>query len=168
MCNHNWNLCVCNGMKEHVSSSADSHYRPTVTVRTITVQHIIPGSRLPLLSPGIKQSPKQINRRPAVVMGAATGPRGPLPASLAPPATKEQTVIPTWLFCPGPHGAMIKTVQVTEGVRWASPPLPSPSPWQQHYLQPSHGGPQETGETEGVGLPVLWKILNIFPPETSD
>lgn len=31
-----------------------------------------PGKRLPLLSPGIKQSPKQINRRPAVVMGAVT------------------------------------------------------------------------------------------------
>lgn len=44
-------------------------------------------------------------------------------ASLAPPATKEQTVILTWLFCWGPHGAVLKAVQLTEGVRRPSFPL---------------------------------------------
>lgn len=56
--------------------------------------------------------------------GSSDWARGPLPASVAPPATKEQTVIPTWLFCRGPHGAMIKTVQLTEGVRRPPHPLP--------------------------------------------
>lgn len=57
--------------------------------------------------------------------GSSGWARSPLPASVAPPATKEQTVIPTWLFCRGPHGAMIKTVQLTEGVRRPSPSLDS-------------------------------------------
>lgn len=59
--------------------------------------------------------------------GSSGWARSLLPASVAPPDTKEQTVIPTWLFCRGPHGAMIKTVQVTEGVPRPSPSLDSSS-----------------------------------------
>lgn len=82
--------------------------------------------------------------------GSSRWTRRPLAAPLAPRATKEQTVIPTWLFCRGPHGAMIKTGQTHRGG-----PLALPFPRQHLYLQPSHGGPQETEET-GVLETHIW------------
>lgn len=72
--------------------------------------------------------------------GAAAAAVRPLAAPLAPRATKEQTVIPTWLFCRGLHGALIKTGQTLPG----GSASPSPSPPQQRqptyppYLQSSH------------------------------
>ncbi len=60
--------CVC---LPH-SGSVDNRHWPTGKNDYSAIYH--PGNLLPLLSPGIKQSPKQINRRPAVVMGAAAGP----------------------------------------------------------------------------------------------
>lgn len=110
-------------------------YSPCLTGRDSAIYHA--GNLLPSLSPGIKQSPKQIKRRPAVATGAAAEAARPLAAPLAPRATKEQTVIPTWLFCRGPHGALIKTGQTL----WGGSAGPSPSPLQQHpshYLRPSH------------------------------
>lgn len=122
-------------------------YSPCLTGRDSAIYHA--GNLLPSLSPGIKQSPKQIKWRPAVATGAAAEAARPLAAPLAPRATKEQTVIPTWLFCRGPHGALIKTGQTLQGGRGGAshgalymgrPQVmehggsagPSPSPLQQH------------------------------------
>lgn len=90
---------------------------PCLSGRDSAIYHA--GNLLPSLSPGIKQSPKQIKRK------ACCAAARPLAAPLAPRATKEQTVIPTWLFCRGPHGALIKTGQTLRG-GGSRRPLPLP------------------------------------------
>lgn len=105
------------------SNTADSHSWLTGSNYYSAIYHA--GNLLPLLSPGIKQSPKQINRRPAVVMGAATEPAAHSQPRWLPLQQKSRR----W-FQPGPFvevhmGAMIKTAQVTKGVRQPSPSLDS-------------------------------------------
>ena len=105
-----------------IGSPADSHWWLTGKNDYGAIYHA--GNPPPLLSPGIQQSPKQIKRRPAVVMGAAAGPA----AHSQPPWLPLQQKSRRW-FRPGSFvevhmGAMIKTVQITEGVLAAPPPLP--------------------------------------------
>lgn len=78
-----------------------------------------------LLSPEIKQSPKQMNRRPAVVMGAATEPAAHSQPRWLPLQQKSRRWFQPGSFVEVPMGAMIKTVQLTEGCRQPSPSLDS-------------------------------------------
>lgn len=66
-----WSVCVWVCVSPH-GDFVDNPRWSAGTSDYSAIYH--PGNVLPLLSPGIKQSPKQINRRPAVVMGAATEP----------------------------------------------------------------------------------------------
>lgn len=135
---------------------------PGRLVKTITVQYIIPGTRDTFTVTWDKTISKANKQEACCGDGSSDWTRGPLPAPLAPPATKEQTVIPTWLFCRGPHGAMIKTGQTHQGG-----PVALPFPRQQLYLQPSHGGPQETEET-GALVPDFGSYQGGRTPQDTD
>lgn len=132
---YTYNLSVaCNGMKVSTSCGGVCWvcvlcWQPSLAGWYKPLQCNISSREpaIPLLSPGIKQSPKQINRRPAVVTGAATE-----PAALSQPRWLPQQQKSRRWFRPGSFvgvhmGPWLKQAKLTKGVRWPSPSLGSSS-----------------------------------------